>query len=139
MRKVISIILYVVAGFFIYMDCVLAFINEPPPLTKFGMMAGFLVPGLIAQMGGLALNQFHNSRKITGIVLLSGAGFTAFLVFTFACLLMTDEFKQIMKPDSLKFFSDYVTGACFIFLTAACGLLLLLLGRKHPQTPTAEI
>ena len=131
MRKVLGILLYVVAGFFIYMVCLLAFINQSPPIAKWCIMAGFAIPAVLFLGGGLALNRFQNWRRDSAIVFLAAAGFTAFLVFTFLCLLMTEEFKHMMKPDTLDFFSAYITGCCFIVGTGALGVALLKAGAKR--------
>ncbi len=124
MRKVLGIISYVIAGFFVYMVCLLSFVNQPA-ITKWGIVSGFSLPALLFLLGGLALNRFQNWRKHSGIVLLSGAGFTCFLVFSLACVFMTDEFKQMMQPDTLDFFSAYVSGGIFILSTSGLGVLLL--------------
>lgn len=124
MRKVLGIVLYVIAGFFVYTVCLLAFINQPP-MPKWGMVAGFSVPAVLCLFGGLAVNRFRNWRRHAGIVLVTAAGFTCFLIFTFICFLMTDEFKQMMHPDTLHFFSAYVSGGAFVLITGALGILLL--------------
>jgi hypothetical protein len=133
MSKVLKIVLYVVSGFFIYMECVLAFISELPPIAKAGIMAVFAVPVLLAHFGGLAADGFRNWKRDTGIVLVSAAGFSTFLVFSFACFLMTDEFRKMMKPDTLSFFRAYVTGFCFIFTTGAAGLVLLRMAKQQSK------
>ena len=125
MRKVSSIILKVIAGFFFYTVSLLAFISEPPTNVKLGIMIGFLIPGVVALFGGLALTHFRNWKRDTGIVFLSASGVTAFLIFTFACLLMTEEFREIIRPDALTFFSDYLTGGGTIVGFAVLGWILL--------------
>jgi len=124
MRKVFGIVLYVMAGFFVYMVCLLAFINQPL-MPKWGMVAGFTIPAVLCLCGGLTVNRFENWQRHSGIVLVTAAGFTCFLIFTFLCLLMTDEFKRMMQPDTLNFFSAYVSGGTFVVITGALGILLL--------------
>jgi len=121
MRKVSSIILKIIAGFFVYMVSLLAFVSEPEPGMKFGILIGFSVPAVVALCGGLALTQFRNWKRDTGIVLLSASGFTAFLIFTFVCFLLTDEFRRMIRPDTLAFFSDYLTGGGVIVGFAILG------------------
>lgn len=129
MRKVLSVILYTIAGFFVYMVCLLSFINQPPA-QKWGIVAGFFVPALLFLCIGLALNRFQNWKRHTGIVLLSGAGLTGFIIFTFACLLMTDEFKRMMQPDTLDFFSAYILGSIFTLATGILGVLFITIKKK---------
>ncbi len=130
MRKVLSVVLEVVAGFFFYMVDVLGFIHAPSPGVKWGLMAGFTVPALLALCGGLALTRFREWKRDSGIVLLSSSGFTVLLVFMCACLLMTEDFRRMLKPDTLVFFSDYFTGGAVVLGFAGLGLLAL----RFPQS-----
>ena len=137
MRKVSSIILKVIAGFFVYMVSLLAFVSEPPTGVKLGILIGFSVPAVVALCGGLALTRFRNWKRDTGIVLLSASGFTAFLIFTFACLLMTEEFRRMMKPDTLTFFSDYLTGGVVIVGLAILGWILVKADKRKAEQGAA--
>lgn len=124
-RNVSSIIFNVVAGFFFYIVAVLGFMNGPAYEFKWAIMAGFMVPALLALCAGLALKRFCNWRRITGIVLLCASAFTTFLVFTIACLFMEEDFRKMMNPDALKLFSDYITGCAVIVVFAGLGWMLL--------------
>jgi len=137
MRKAFGIVLYVLAGFFVYMVCLLAFVNQHA-IAKWSIVAGFSLPALIFLCMGLVVNRFRRWRRDVGVVLLSGAGFTAFLVFTFVCLLMTDEFKQMMHPDTLSFFNAYASGFIFILSVAALGIILLKTERTPAEQSRAE-
>ena len=132
MRKALGIFFYIIAGFFIYMVCLLAFVSQPT-IAKWGIVAGFSLPALVFLCIGLAVNRYQRWRRDAGVVLLSGAGFTSFLVFTFVCLLMTDEFKKMMQPDSLRFFSAYASGAIFTLSVATLGVILLKTERKQAE------
>jgi hypothetical protein len=133
MRKASSVILKVIAGFFFYMVCLLAFVSEPRAGAKLGILIGFSVPAVAALSGGLALTRFRNWRRETGIVLLCASGFTAFLVFSFACLLMTEEFRRMMRPDTMTFFSDYLTGGGGIVGLTILGLILIKANKKRAE------
>jgi len=135
MRKVIGIIFYVIAGFFIYMVCLLSFINEPN-LEKWGIVAGFTILALLFLSIGLAVNRFKNWKRHLGIVLLSGSGTTCFIIFTVACLLMSDEFKEMMEPDTFDYFNAYITGGVFTFITGALGMLLIIIYKKEAEQDT---
>lgn len=134
MRKVSSVVLKVIAGFFFYMVSLLAFLSEPPIHAKLGMLIGFSVPAVAALVGGLALTRFRNWRRDTGIVLLCASGFTASVIFTFACLLMTQEFREMMRPDTLTFFSDYLTGGGVIVGLAVLGSALVKANKRRAES-----
>jgi hypothetical protein len=137
MRKVSSIILRVIAGFFFYMVSSLAFISELSHGMKLGIMLGFSVPALAALAGGLALTRFRNWRRDTGVVLLWTSGFTAFLVLTVACMLTTEEFRKMMRPDTMTFFSDYLTGGAVIAGLAVFGWILVKADKRRAENGTA--
>jgi hypothetical protein len=148
-RRVLSVVLYVVAGFLFYMISVLAFIDgaavgangaasgaEDAAFAKWLPIIIFTVPALLTLLAGLAVMGFRDWRRDAGIVLLSAAGFTTFLVFTFATMLMNEEFRKMMPPDMpdvVRFFGDYITGAAVIVGLALGGGLLVITSRK-PRT-----
>ena len=128
MRKVFSVICHIIAGFFFYMVSLLAFMSELPALAKAGMLAGFSVPGLIALGIGLALTGFRNWKRDTGIVLLSTSAFSAFIVFTMACIFMSEEVRKLMPSDILGNFGAHFVGGIVIVAFAALGWSLLKAG-----------
>ena len=132
MRKAMGVIFYILAGFNVYVVCLLAFVNQPT-MEKWAIVAGFSLPALVFLFIGLAVTRFRRWRRDIGVVLLSGAGFTAFLAFTFVCLLMTDEFKKMMQPDTLDFFNAYASGFICMLSVAGLGILLLTKGKKSAE------
>ena len=145
-RRVLSVVFYIVAGFLFYTISVLAFIdgaavgaNQPAfgaddaALAKWLPIIIFAVPAILILVAGLAIMGFRDWKRDAGIVLLSAAGFTTFGVFMFATMLMKEESRKMMPPDILKFFGDYITGAAVIVVLALAGGLLLLTSRK-PRT-----
>lgn len=134
MRRVFSVTLYGIAGFFFFTVSFLSF-NSQQPRGKWWIMAGFMVPAVLALCGGLALKNFRDWKRTTGIVLLSSAGGTAFLIFTLVCTLMTKEFQKMVKPSNLASFSDYFTGGAVIVSFAVLGLLFF---KAHEWGSTGE-
>jgi hypothetical protein len=106
--------------------------------VKLGILLGFSVPAVAALAGGLALTRFRNWRRDTGVVLLCASGFTAFVIFTFACLLMTEEFRKMMRPDTMTFFSDYMTGGGVIAGLAVLGWILVKANKRTAGQDTAS-
>jgi hypothetical protein len=145
-RRVLSVGLYIVAGFFLYMVCVLAFIDgaavaangatvgaNDAAFAKWLPIIIFTVPAILALVVGLAIMGFRDWKRDAGIVLLSAAGFTAFLVFMFATMFMKEESRKMLPPEIWGFFGDYITGAAVIVVLALVGGLLLVTSRK-PRT-----
>lgn len=95
------------------------------------------MPALVFLCIGLAVNRYHRWRRDSGVVLLSGAGFTCFIIFTLVCLLMTDDFKNMMQPDALQFFSAYTSGTIFTLSVAIIGIILLKSERKMAEQSDA--
>lgn len=136
-RKVISIICYVISGFFFYNVCVLAFVNEPPVLAKFAIMGGFCIPALIALGIGLVCAHFRNWKRDVGIVITSAAGFTSFLILTMVCLFMSPEFKEFFPDNTMDFFSDYVSGISCMAILGTAGILLIKNSKERAEKDAA--
>ena len=146
LRKVISIICYIVAGVFVYMVSLLAFVNlsflpsgnKPPLWFKYAIVGGFCIPGVVALVIGLAVSRFRCWKRDVGIVFVSGAGTTAFIAFSMACLLLSPEFKKLFPHNVLTFFSDLVTGLSCILLFSAAGIGLIKSSRREAANHTLQ-
>lgn len=125
MRKLFSILLLVIAGLFIYLVEALGFVHGPAAGAKWGVIFAFTIPALLALSAGLALARFDGWKKRTGIVFLSASGVTVFVALNLACLLASEDFRKIVKPDTVVFFSDYLTGSALIAGCLLAGWLLL--------------
>lgn len=136
-RKVISIVFYVVAGFLVYMVGVLAFTNmgsmpgatKPPAWAKFAVMGAFSAPAAVALLVGLAIDRFRHWKRDVGIVLVSGAGVTAFVVLTIACMFLSPDSKKLFPRDMFDFFSAYIAGMSSILGLAVIGIALIMTSR----------
>lgn len=125
MRRVLSIICYCVAGFFVYMVGLLAFISGLSLFGKWAFVGGFTVPGLISMLIGLAIVKFHNWRRSTGIVLLVGTAVNALVVLTLICIFFSAEYKVMFPRNELAFISDFRSGFLFMLVIVAVGGALL--------------
>ncbi len=141
MRSVLSVTCNVIAGFFIYMVELLGFVKLPAPgtpLIKLAILGGFTIPALLALGAGLALNRFLHWKRSVGIVLLSATGFTGFMIFSFACMLMTSEFRAMMKPETREFFTAYFEGGGLIAAFGGLGIFLFI-SDKPASPPPASV
>ena len=141
-RRVLSIVFYVVAGFFLYMVSLLAFIDGAALGFDGGAALGakwlpivvFGTPAILTLGAGLAIMGFRDWRRDTGIVFLSAGGFTIFLVLSFASMVMNEESRKLMPPEMFTFFGDYITGAAVLVFLLVGGLLLVMTNRRRPRT-----
>ncbi len=51
---------------------------------------------------------------------------------------MTDEFKKMMRPDTLDFFNAYASGVIFMLSVTALGILLLKTEKNTAEQSHAE-
>lgn len=131
--KIISIIFYTIAGFFLYGSCVISFFgNSPyfPYFIKIAITCGFSIPGLIALLIGLAIRRFRTWKRDIGIILLTSAGLTLMVVFTIFCMLLSSDFEEFFPRANINFFNDYLTGFSCIILLILFGILLLIKSKK---------
>ena len=124
-RKIISIICYVIAGFFLYAVCLLGFINQPSYFTKIAVMGSFSVCSLITLAIGLAFRRFLTWKRDVGIVLLTVAGSAALSVFSIFCVSLSAEFKEFFPNIKFDFSIDYITGLTCIITFAFIGSKLV--------------
>ena len=145
-RRVLSVVFYIVAGLLFYTISVVAFIDgaamsastaamngSDTSFPKWLPMISVAVPAIFILVVGLAIMGFRDWRRDAGIVLLSASGFTAFAVVSFASMLMNEDYRKMMPPDMpdiMKFFGDYITGAAVIIGMALAGVLLVITNRK---------
>ena len=125
-RKIISIFFYILGGFFVYMVCLLGFINiSEVEAFKLAIMGGFSIPALIFLIIGAAICRFQNWKSSIGTALLSGVGVNLLVVITFICFLLTPEFEEFFPDNKLAFFNDYFSGfSVMLILAVLAGFLL---------------
>lgn len=138
-RKVISVLFYVLGGFFIYMCCLLAFMNLPQVgAAKFYIIGGFSVPTVIFLFIGAAINRFQDWKSSIGITILSSVGFTLFGIITFICLLLSPELEEFFPNYNLSGFDGYLSGGTIMFLLACLGWLLVRKNNKEIAEPVVS-
>jgi hypothetical protein len=139
-RKVISIFSYILGGFFVYLVCLLAFINLPEVgAYKFAIMGGFSVPALVFLIIGAAICSFKNWKSSIGIALLSSVGFNLLVVISFICFLLTPEFEEFFPNNKTASFNDYFSGfSVMIILAGLGGLMLKTNKRKDAESGKGE-
>jgi hypothetical protein len=130
-RKVISIICYVISGYFLYMMCFLAFVNKPWIFIKFAIVGGFGIVALLFLTIGLGFVRFYNWKRNVGIVFLSAAGFALFVTLSLGWVMREPEFIKELPAGAMNLFGDYVSvSICTAFLGAA-GLMLIKISKVN--------
>ncbi|MDX1488233.1 MAG: hypothetical protein R3268_08540 [Acidiferrobacterales bacterium] len=127
-RRLVSIICYVIAGFFVYMVCLLSFVSEVA--AKYVMVGVFSTPAVAFLAAGLAISRSKGWRHLVGVVLLSGTGVAAGVVGMVFFLWLAPETRELFSTSSLDFFSDYLAGSVSILLLAALGGWLVISNRR---------
>jgi len=134
MRRVLSIVLYGVSGFFVYGTSFSGFLRLPDTeahAIKWWLLGGMITIAVVTQLLGLALVGFRNWRRETGLMLLWAEGVSVFAVFTFACLSMDVEVRRAMAAEQAWLFGDYAVGGGCILVGGGLGLLLLVSSKRR--------
>ncbi|WP_300752888.1 hypothetical protein [Janthinobacterium sp.] len=135
MRKFFSVAFKLFAGIFIYLISMFAFVKDIASDGGWLVLAIFMVLAIVAMLAGLAVSGFSRWRRDIGIVLVSTAAISAFMLLTIACIFGNDEFLRLMPPDSMAMFSSYWTGGAVMLALAALGWGLLKSARAPGNSP----
>lgn len=158
--KVIGIIFYAIAGFFVISICSMAFLILPPEIMKmkFIILGIPIVLAALLMIIGAAFNRFKKWKTAVGAVLISGTGMVIFTVITFASMRLDPNAnklfnQEIFKQQMLKqqmiernnfpthavnsfpsnpfdMFSDYATGFSILLVLLILGILLVRLEKR---------
>ena len=137
-RKVFSIICHVIAGFFVYLLCLIAFFKSPSAGAKLGIMGGCILAALVPLAVGLIASGGWKWQRDIGIVLVSGSGFTALLCLIMLCLSLDPGFKEFFPNAELDAFKDYTVGLICIGTCAASGIVLIRASIRNSKVPPPQ-
>lgn len=126
-RRVVGIGSYVLAGVFLATTCFAAFLD-----TAWAEKSGAMVVMLLPVVAGLAIGRLASGAgrwlRDVGVVFLSTAAVSVFMVLSLAMLVMDPEFQKLMPPMHLD---DYTSGIGWIAGLGAIGALALFVGRER--------
>lgn len=128
MRKVLSVIFLSLSGLQFFIVNVLAFLSGLPLVGKLSSLAIFTGAALVPHLIGLAFGGFRYWKRDTGMVLLSVAGVTAFMMLSIVCLFKSEEFVRLTGENAFNAFSSFYTGGALLALNAGLGWLLVKTG-----------
>ena len=136
MTKVLGILLYIVAGFFLNTVCILGFLSDQDIKAKLIILGIFVVIAAVPLLIGLAcMGGNRKWKRQFGIIFVSVSGYTAFEVLLIVWMFTNEEFVELMprKPD-LELFSGIYTGTGIILGLAVVGSYLLYSARKSGES-----
>jgi len=142
MKKIVSILLRVLAGFFFYMVALLAFFSAPDidSQGKLAITVIYFVPAILLLIVALALKGFQQWKRDSGIVLLASSAFAVFIVVMMYFMSMSEAVREIDKQQAFTYFQDYVTGGMINLAYILVGVLFLIIEPKRDvQPPTAPV
>lgn len=133
MRCILSNVLLVIAVFFVYSVCLIAFADMG--LAKYLMIVMFSIPVLGASLFGVKFSESRTLKESLGLVFMWGAITTLLVIFTFVCMLASLDIRNVSAANSVTFFSDYLAGT---FVTVSFLLLGYYLQRLGDQKTTEQ-
>lgn len=140
-RKLISIIFYVLGGFFIYMTCFMAFVSTPPEarIFKFVILGALSILILISLIIGAVIYSFQSWKFSIGITLLSGVGFNLFLVMFLFAFILDPNSEKFFPNNKLSSFNDYISGFSTMLIFGGLGTFILLKNNREENNEVHEI
>ncbi len=133
-RNVFGVICWVIAGFFSYTVCLLAFINQPLWPVKLTAMGIFLVPLVLFLLIAAWCRGFRQMGRELGIVLLSASGLSLMVVLTVVCIYASPETAKRMPPNGREMFSAIWSGVGCLVFYIGFGLILVLRRRSEEES-----
>ena len=128
-RNKSGVILKVIAGLFLIDVGISGFLNDPSPGEKSTGLFLFSALAVAALWGGLALTGFRNWKRDVGIVFLGAAAYMAIMVPFVVSIFMTKNLRDLIPPELLTFFGDYLTGGAIIVGYAVVGWIFFKAGK----------
>ena len=131
LRKILAILFYICAGFFVYLMSFVAYIKSPTPgLAKTAVIGVFAIPATVFMLIGLATERFTRWRQRLAVVLYAGAGTTAFTIGMYTFLLLEPEFRNMVSPEAMAMLSGSLSGAAAVLVFILIGLVLIIIDKR---------
>ena len=134
MKKIFSIIFYLLGGFTIIAACGVAFIKNSVFEFKFAVAAVFLVVSLVLIGIGLLIVGFENWKQVLGTTLLIAAGL-AFVdvISVYSIFSAPQEYQQVVFNGEVPPIESYISYRDGVIFTGGLILIgiLLVINRKQ--------
>jgi len=109
---------------------ILALVNQPPWHIKAVIIAIFSIPAFVFLLLGPFIRGFSHARRDTGIVLLSAAALSAFVMLSFFCAWASLDMARYFSAETFHFFSDTGSGVLCLSLYVLIRFGLLFMPRQ---------
>ena len=127
-RRLFSILLYVIAGLFLTTEAMVAFVQAQPDTSKLEMLA-FMAPFFLVPLALGALASPGARLREIGIVLIAATGWSLLTILSFIYVATKPDTRDLLPADTIELFGDHLTGALYLAAMAAIGVALLFSGR----------
>ena len=132
-RRILSIILYVIGGLFLTSEAMVAFVRAEPDASKAEMLA-FMAPFFLVPLALGALASPGARLRELGIVLIAAAGWSILTILSFFYVAARPDTRDLLPADTMEVFGDRVAGALNLAAIVAIGLALFFSSRLRSRS-----
>lgn len=128
LRRIVSIILYLIAGLFLTGEALVAFVRAEPDASKAQMLA-FMAPFVLVPLALGAWASPGGRLRELGIVLIAAAGWSILTILCFFYLAVRPDTRDLLPADTMEVFGDRLAGGLNLAAILAIGLALFFSSR----------
>ena len=132
-RRIFSIILYVIGGLFLTGEALVAFVRAQPDTSKLEMLA-FMAPFFLVPLALGALASPGARLRELGIVLLAAAGWSILSILSFFYVAVKPDTRDLLPADTMEVFGDRLGGVLNLAAIVAIGLVLFFSSRLRSRS-----
>ena len=132
-RRVLSIIFYIVAGFFFACTGAGALMSFEAGIVKTMMLCFQMLPFAVCLAIGRLLSPGPGWKRDVGVVFIAAALAGALMAVMMAVTFANPEFQEANKLNQAELFSDYLFASVWFISWVLLGGALLLMSRKSPR------
>ena len=134
MQRVVSIIFYILAGFFF--SCTgMGALMSPEGIAKTIMLCFQILPFAICLAIGRALSPGPVWKRDVGIVFIISAAAGAVFAVMMAAVYANPEFNKKLRPEHADMFRDYLFVVLWFVAWELLGIALVLMSPKDEERP----
>lgn len=132
-RRIISILLYAIAGLFLTSEALVAFVRAEPDASKAQMLA-FMAPFFLVPLALGAWASPGARLRELGIVLIAAAGWSILSILCLFYVAVRPDTRDLLPADTMEVFGDRLAGALNLAAILAIGLALVFSNRLRGRS-----